>query len=75
MKTAMAGTGTHEAQYAETDWTYYKLNTMLPAGAAPGAGITKNMICGNTTGITPPSGAGLSDIVQFRVMRDHDNAK
>jgi hypothetical protein len=26
------------------------------------------------SGITPPAGSGISDIIQFRVMRDHDNA-
>lgn len=55
-----------------TPWTDYKCNTMLTT--APGAGVTKHAICGSTVGISPPGGAALSDIIQFRIIRDHSDA-
>jgi len=55
-----------------TDWTNLKCNTMFTT--APAAGVTKHAICGNATGIAVPVGTSLSDIVQFKIIRDHDNA-
>jgi hypothetical protein len=54
-----------------TDWSNHKCNTMV--GTPPGAGVTNHNIAGNTTGIAVPVGTGLSDIIQFRVIRDHSN--
>lgn len=53
-----------------TAWTNYKCNTMLLP--APAVGTTNNNIASNTTGITPPTGSFLSDIIQFRLIRYHD---
>ena len=52
-------------------WTDYICNTLKYA--APAAAATNNNIAENTTGIAVPGGAALSDIVQFRVIRDHGN--
>jgi hypothetical protein len=54
-----------------TAWSNHKCNTMV--GTAPGAGVINHNIAGNTTGIAVPAGTGLSDIIQFRVIRDHSN--
>jgi hypothetical protein len=54
-----------------TAWTDYKCNTMLLT--APGAGVTQHNIAGNTTGIAVPAGTSISDIVQFRIIRDHSD--
>jgi len=54
-----------------TSWTDYKCNTMLTT--APGAGATVHAICGNNTGIAVPGGTSISDIVQFRIIRDHSD--
>jgi hypothetical protein len=53
-----------------TSWTYLKCNT--PAFTYPGSG-TFHQLFGTAAGITPPSGAGISDILQFRVLRDNAN--
>lgn len=55
-----------------TAWTDYKCNTMMTTPPAPGA--TVHAICGNSTGIAVPSGSSLSDIIQFRIIRDHSDA-
>lgn len=54
-----------------TSWTDYKCNTMsLPA---PGAGATNHNIAGNTVGIAVPEGTSISDVIQFKIIRDHSN--
>lgn len=52
-----------------TAWTNYKCNTAVNSYVSG----TLNQICHNG-GITPPVGTGLSDIVQFRIIRDTTNA-
>jgi hypothetical protein len=54
-----------------TAWTKLKCNTL--ALTAPGAGVTQHNICRTASGITPPGGASISDIVQFRIIRDTGN--
>lgn len=53
-----------------TAWTPLKCNTLAFAYS----GTTKVNIAGTASGIAVPVGTTLSDIVQFRVIRDHDNA-
>ena len=52
-----------------TAWTNLKCNTT----AFTYTSGTLNQIS-TTTGITPPAGAGLSDVIQLRVLRDNANA-
>lgn len=52
-----------------TAWTPIKCNTL----AFPYSSGTIHQIAGGAN-ITPPVGTQLSDIIQFRVIRDHDNA-
>ena len=52
-----------------TAWTNYKMNT--PAFSYT-SGVL-NQIC-NGSGITPPNGAGISDILEVRIIRDNANA-
>lgn len=54
-----------------TSWTNYKCNTMLLP--APAALATNHNLAGNNTGIAVPDGSNISDIVQFRIIRDHNN--
>jgi hypothetical protein len=53
----------------KTDWTNLICNT---AAFAYSSG-SLNQIAHTTAGITPPSGANLSDGVEFRVIRDNAN--
>ncbi len=54
-----------------TAWTNLKCNA--PVFTYPGAG-TFHQLFNTADGITPPDGAGISDILQFRVIRDNANA-
>lgn len=54
----------------DTTWKNYPLLTNTFPN--PGAGETKIQISHNG-GITPPVGAGLSDILQLRIIRDTNN--
>lgn len=51
-----------------TAWTSLVCNVLAQAYS----GTTKNNIA-HSAAINPPAGSGLSDIVQFRIMRDTDN--
>lgn len=53
-----------------TAWTALKCNT--PAFTYPGTGSI-NQIAKTVSGITPPSGYNISDILQVRVIRDTAN--
>ena len=55
----------------DTTWKNYPLD--INVFTDPGAGETKIQISHNDSGITPPVGAGLSDILQLRIIRDTDN--
>jgi hypothetical protein len=52
-------------------WT--KLKCTTAKWAAPAIGVTKHQITGTVAGIAPPAGSTLSDIVQFRVIRNHSD--
>ena len=52
-----------------TVWTDYKCNTPVFTYVSG----TLDQIANNTTGITPPVGYGISDIIEFRVFRDNAN--
>jgi len=52
----------------QTSWTNYKSN--VPAFTYTSGTI--HQIC-HDSGITPPAGSGLSDIIQFRIIRDNAN--
>lgn len=54
-----------------TDWTNYKCNTNVFTYLT---GTTLNQLSTNNTGITPPLGYSISDIIQVRVLRDSTNA-
>lgn len=54
-----------------TTWTDYILDTIIVG--EPAAGETRNALISNTTGITPPSGSGVSPIIQFKLFRDNAN--
>lgn len=51
-----------------TNWTNYICNTPIYSYVS---GTTNQIVHG--TGLTPSVNAGLSDIVQFRVIRDNAN--
>lgn len=53
-----------------TAWTAVKCNIAVTTYG----GTTKNMICKTAAGITPPATDDVSDIIQFRVIRDTTNA-
>lgn len=53
-----------------TTWT----SLVLASNEATYTSGILNQITGTVAGITPPVGAGLSDIVQFRLIRDTANA-
>lgn len=54
-----------------TSWSKIKCSTVaLPA---PGAGVTKHQICETASDITPPEGSTVSDIIQFRIIRNTNN--
>lgn len=52
-----------------TAWTPYKCNTLVHAYTE---GTIHQVAEGE--GITPPEGTALSDVLQLRICRDHDNA-
>ena len=52
-----------------TSWTYLKCNTPAITYTAG----TINQIAKTAAGITPPSGAAISDVLQLRVIRDFAN--
>jgi hypothetical protein len=54
-----------------TAWTNLKCNTTV--FTYPGSGVFHQLYTSGA-GITPPTGAGISDILQFRVIRDTTNA-
>ena len=54
-----------------TAWT--DLACKSPVFTYPGSG-TFHQLFNTAAGITPPAGAGISDILQFRVIRDNANA-
>lgn len=53
-----------------TAWTAVKCNIPVEAYTSG----TMNMICRAETSITPPAGDDVSDIIQFRIIRDTTNA-
>lgn len=53
-----------------TAWTSVKCNTPVFTYTAG----SLNQIVKTAAGITPPAGAAISDVVQFRVLRDNTNA-
>lgn len=53
-----------------TVWTAIKCNTL--AFTYPGSG-TFNQIASTAAGITPPEGENISDIIQFKIIRDTTN--
>jgi hypothetical protein len=53
-----------------TAWTYLRCN--VPAFTYPGSG-TFHQLFSTPTEIAPPAGAGISDILQFRILRDNNN--
>lgn len=53
-----------------TAWTNYQCNTMLLP--PPLLGVTNHNICGSNVGIPVPAGTSISDIIQFRIIRDHN---
>jgi hypothetical protein len=55
-----------------TSWTSLACKTL--AFDYPAGGGTIHQIAGTAAGITPPAGSSLSDIVQFRILRDTANA-
>jgi len=52
-----------------TAWTAIKCNTLATAYTSG----TINNICSTGVGITPPAGDDVSDIIQFRILRDTAN--
>jgi len=54
----------------ETNWTPLPLNHLV----FPFVSNTKHQILANATGITPPEGSNVSDIIQFRITRDATNS-
>lgn len=54
-----------------TAWTSLKCNTPLFTYTPS---TTLNQLVTTVAGITPPTGSGISDVVQFRVLRDNANA-
>jgi hypothetical protein len=53
-----------------TAWTNLKCNTAV--FTYPGSG-TFHQLFTTAAGITPPTGAGISDIIQYRILRDNAN--
>jgi hypothetical protein len=53
-----------------TAWTNLKCNSAV--FTYPGSG-TFHQLANTAAGITPPSGAGISDCIQFRILRDTNN--
>ena len=53
-----------------TAWTSIACN--VPVFTYPGSG-TFHQLFTTAAGIAPPSGAGISDIIQFRILRDNAN--
>jgi hypothetical protein len=53
-----------------TAWTNLKCNS--PVFTYPGSG-TFHQLFNTAAGITPPSGAGISDCIQYRILRDNAN--
>lgn len=53
-----------------TSWTSVACN--VPVFTYPGSG-TFHQLFTTAADITPPSGAGISDIIQFRILRDNAN--
>jgi len=52
-----------------TAWTALKCNTAVFTYVSG----TLNQICSTASGITPPAGYGISDILQMRIIRDTKN--
>lgn len=53
-----------------TAWTALKCNTTVFTYVSG----SLNQICKTATSITPPGGSGISDIIQFKIIRDTTNA-
>jgi hypothetical protein len=53
-----------------TAWTSVRCN--VPVWTYPGSG-TFHQLFTTPANIAPPSGAGISDIIQFRILRDNAN--
>lgn len=54
-----------------TSWS--KILCKTPEFAAPANGVTNHQVC-HSAGIATPPGSNISDIVQFRVIRNHSNS-